>query len=116
MLSVALMSAVITCLALLVTLCRVIPMRVILGYATYIDVTCTIALLVFMHGTLGGELIATCAGLLLALFLTGARYTFGYSKIRWIKHIGWTTIDFPSPLMAKLKEKKNAYHHASARC
>jgi hypothetical protein len=108
MLSVALASAVITCLAILLTLARVIPIKVILGYATYIDVFFTIALLLFMQGTLGGELIATCSGLLLALFLTIGRYCYGYSKIKYLKRCGFITIDYPSPLSIKLKEKFNA--------
>ena len=109
MLSVALASSVIVCLAIVVTLARVVPMRLILGYATYIDVTFTILLVVFMSGTLGGELIATCAGLLLAVFLTVARYVFGYSKVKYLKRCGWIVIDYPSPFIKKLKEKTNAY-------
>ena len=58
---------------------------------------------------------AALAGLLLALFLTAARYVLGYRKVRWIKHIGWTTIEFPSPLMAKIKEKTNAHNYGYRR-
>jgi hypothetical protein len=109
MLSVALASAVITCAAIIITLARVLPMRLIFGYATWIDVTFTFGLLVFMSGTLGGELIATVSGLLLALFLTIGRYVFGYSKVKYLKRCGWIVIDYPSPLKRKLKEKCNAY-------
>lgn len=109
MLSVALASSVIVCTAIIITLARVLPMRLILGYATYIDVFFTIALVFFMSGTLGGELIAASAGLLLALFLTVCRYVFGYSKIKYLKRCGWIVIDYPSPLKRKLKEKFNAY-------
>jgi hypothetical protein len=109
MLSVALASSVITCLAIMVTLARVVPIKLIFGYATYIDVFFTVGLLLFMHGTLGGELIATCSGLLLALFLTAGRYCYGYSKIKYVKRCGFITIDYPSPLSIKLKENINAY-------
>lgn len=116
MLSVTIASSVIMFFAVLLTLKRVLPIRLMLGYAAAVDVSITILLFVAMSGTLGGELIATLTGLLLALFLTAGRYCIGYSKVRWIKHIGFVCIDIPSPLMAKLKEKKNAYYHASARC
>lgn len=109
MLSVALVSAVITCLAIIITLARVIPMRLIFGYATYIDVFLTVGLLVFMSGTLGGELIATVSGLLLALFLTIGRYVFGYSKVKYLRRCGFIVIDYPSPFIKKLKERTNAY-------
>lgn len=105
MLSVALASAVITCAAIIITLARVLPMRLIFGYATWIDVTFTFGLLVFMSGTLGGELIATVSGLLLALFLTVGRYVFGYSKVKYLKRCGFIVIDYPSPLKKQLKEK-----------
>jgi hypothetical protein len=117
MLTVTIASACITFLAIVVTMWRVVPMKLIFGYATYVDVTFTIALLMFMHGTLGGELIATLAGLMLALFLTAGRYVFGYSKVRWIKHVGFTTIDIPSPLKRNVKGKYHAYQgrfHRSA--
>jgi hypothetical protein len=109
MLSVALASSVIVCAAIIITLARVLPLKLILGYATYIDVFFTVALVVFMSGTLGGELIATCAGLLLAIFLSVSRYVFGYSKVKYLKRCGFIVIDYPSPLIKKLKEKRNAH-------
>lgn len=109
MLSVALASSVIVCAAIIITLARVLPVKLMLGYATYIDVFFTIALVFFMSGTLGGELIAASAGLLLALFLTVGRYVFGYSKVKYLKRCGFIVIDYPSPFIKKLKEKTNAY-------
>ena len=109
MLTLAIASSVITFIAIVVTMWRVFPMKLIFGYATWVDVSFTLLLLWFMNGTLGGELIATFAGLILALFLTAGRYVFGYSKVRWIKHIGFTTVDIPSPLKRNVKEKYHAY-------
>lgn len=117
MLTLAIASAVITFFALVLFLHRFVSMRLLFGYAAFVDVFFTVLLFVVMSGTLGGELIATTAGLILALFLTVGRYVYGYSKVRWIKHIGFTTIDIPSPLKRNVKEKYHAYQsrfHRSA--
>jgi hypothetical protein len=90
-------------------------MKLLLGYATYIDVMFTIILLMFMSGTLGGEMIATLSGLLLALFFTAARYIFGHSKLRYLRMAGWIVIDFPSPMQTRVKDKFNAYKNAASR-
>jgi hypothetical protein len=109
MLEVTIASSFIMFFAVVLTLHRFASIKLMFGYAAAVDVSITVLLFVAMNGTLGGELIATLAGLLLALFLTIGRYCFGYSKIRWIKHIGFTVIDIPSPLKRNVKGKYHAY-------
>lgn len=71
-----------TVFALCITLGRVVPLRYILGYASVIDVGFSALLLLFFMGTFKGAMMATVAGLMLAVFLTVGRKLFGYSRVR----------------------------------
>lgn len=95
-----------TCIvaALLVTVCRVVPMRFVLGYATWVDVTFSILIVGAFHGTLSGMTAATMAGLLLALFLTAGRRIFGYSRLSLHRnglHPTWHEVRYPGTMTGK---------------
>lgn len=108
MLTLVILSGVITTMALLLTLARVLSYKLIFGYATYIDVGFSLLMLVAFAGTLGGSLTAIIAGLCLALFLSAGRWCFGYSKLRYTRRAGWIVIDYPSTLSKIIKDKFHA--------
>tara|TARA_Y100000296_G_scaffold66371_1_gene78412 strand:+ start:40079 stop:40486 length:408 start_codon:yes stop_codon:yes gene_type:complete len=66
--------------ATLITLARVVPFRLILGYATLVDVVFSMGMLGFFAGTLTGAMAAVLAGLILAVALTLGRKVFGYQR------------------------------------
>lgn len=66
-------AAVATVAAALVTGSRVVGFRRILKNATLVDVVFTVGMGVAFAGTLTGLLVAIAAGLLMAVFLTGAK-------------------------------------------
>lgn len=88
------MFAVIIVAALLVTMQRVIPFRIILGYATLIDVGVSSVLMVMFAGTFTGLMSAAMAGLVLALTLSAGRALIGYQRLRW-RAGGVYVEDFP---------------------
>jgi hypothetical protein len=67
--------------ALLLTMSRVIPLRMILGYATIIDVVFSVGMLGVFAGTITGAMNATMAGLVLAITLSAGRWCIGYQRI-----------------------------------
>lgn len=62
--------SVVSVLACLVTLHRVVGMQRILRHATVVDVAFTLGLAVFLAGTLTGALVALLGGLIMAVTLT----------------------------------------------
>lgn len=111
----ALSGIIITC-AMLVTLCRVVHWRLVLGYATIIDVLATIGLLTLYAGTFSGMFSATIAGLILAVSLSIGRKLFGYTTIRWNRSFTrpeWEavhTAGIMDDIGRKTGEKTNAYN------
>lgn len=98
--------------ATIITLARVMPFRMILGYATYIDVAFSVGMLGFFSGTLTGAMSAVVAGLLLAVTLTLGRKLIGYQRLAfdgdgWRSGYGWArgviVVDYP-PVWAGWKE------------
>lgn len=67
--------------ALLVTLARVIPVRIIFGYATWIDVGFSVSLFSVFLGTFSGMVVAASSGLVLALTLSAGRWLCGYQRL-----------------------------------
>lgn len=63
-----------------VTACRVIRLRRLLGYGMALDLVFTIGAFVFFHGTLTGLLIATIAGLVMAISISAGRALIGYDR------------------------------------
>jgi len=76
----ALAMAATTLAAFFVTASRVIPFRRLLGYGVALDVSFTLGTAALFYGTLTGLLIATIAGLFMALFITAARALCGYDR------------------------------------
>jgi hypothetical protein len=72
--------AVVTVTTFYVTAARVITLRRLLGYGMALDLVFTTAAFLFFHGTLTGLLIATIAGLLMALSITALRALIGYDR------------------------------------
>lgn len=82
------MSGLVMTCAILVTLGRVVAFRLILGYATIIDISFTMLLLSLYAGTYTGMFSATVAGLMLACLLSIGRFCIGYDKLI-IRRVGW---------------------------
>ena len=74
MLTTTIMMSVATVAAFLITLSRVIGWRRVFRYGTLIDVAFTLTALVVFGDTLTGALIAVVSGLLMALFISAARW------------------------------------------
>lgn len=71
---------VVATVAFLVTACRVMPLRRLLGYGTALDVSFTLAVAALFYGTLTGLLVATFAGLCMAVTVTALRALLGYDR------------------------------------
>ena len=82
------MLAIITCVATLFTLRRVMCFKLIFGYAAVFDVSFTVIMLMVFSGTVSGAASATLAGLLLGVFLTLGRLIHGYRTIT-VQRAGW---------------------------
>lgn len=67
-------------LAFFVTACRVMPLRRLLGYGTALDVSFTLGIAALFYGTLTGLLIATIAGLVMAITISILRPIVGYDR------------------------------------
>lgn len=97
--TIALFAAV-TVAALLVTMARVVPFKIILGYATAIDILFSVIMLAFFSGSVTGAFSAVLAGLMLAVFLTVSRKLFGYQRMNFVKASMFTykvgIVDTPS--------------------
>ena len=110
------LSGLIMTTALLVTLCRVVPARIVLGYATSIDVIFTVGILTLYAGTYSGMLAATIAGLALAVVLTVGRKAIGYTYFT-VRFEGWkprlVPVYVPGILDLAAKEMRNAYRRAT---
>lgn len=65
--------SIITVLAAITFMLRVLRWKTILRFHAFIDVVFTIALFALFAGTLTGALVAAAAGLILSLILTTAR-------------------------------------------
>jgi hypothetical protein len=62
----------------------------VIGYDLYVDITFTVALLMYFQGTYNGALVATAAGLFLSILLRITRYFFGYKRFRlWDGRMQW---------------------------
>ena len=85
-------SAVCIVASVFVTLGRVMPLKVIFGYATIIDIVFTVVLLFLFHGSLTGTMSATLAGLMMALFLSTSRYFFGTARYK-LSRRGWVLVE-----------------------
>lgn len=81
MLAVWFLGAACIVASLYVTAARVLPVKLILGYATVIDVVFTVLLIVVFHGSLTGLMSATLAGLLMACSLSFGRWLLGYQRL-----------------------------------
>jgi hypothetical protein len=77
----AVLAGLVIVLAVFVTLCRIMPLRRWLGYATLLDIVFMLGMLSMFHGTWSGVLAATCAGLFMALALTLLRKALGYERL-----------------------------------
>lgn len=86
MIGIMALSGVVMVLAIFVTLARVMDVRVVLGYATEIDVLFSVLLLVMFSGTYMGLLSAAFAGLTLAVCLSVGRYTVGYTRFKLVRY------------------------------
>lgn len=80
------LAGIVMVLAIFVTLSRVFNMRIVLGYATEIDVLFSVLLIVIFSGTFTGLLSAAFAGLTLAVLLTIGRVIFGYTRFRVVRY------------------------------
>lgn len=81
-LPIIIMLSICTCLAILLTLSRVIGLRKIIQYSVVVDVAFTIGCFYLFAGTLGGTLVAVMSGLIMAMTLTAAKsyYVWAYEK------------------------------------
>lgn len=96
--------------SLYVTGARVLPIKLILGYATAIDVVFTVCMLGMFAGTLTGAMSAALAGLMLAVSLSVGRWVFGYDRIvlrRDHKTIGVEVVSTPGKLCQALRNLKD---------
>ena len=66
---------------LYVVAARVLPIKIILGYATSIDLIFTVVMFALFHSTMTGLMSATLAGLMLAVSLSVGRWMYGYDRI-----------------------------------
>ncbi|WP_299073776.1 hypothetical protein [uncultured Paraglaciecola sp.] len=96
----SLIVAIVLVAAILVTASRILSFKTLLGLATPIDVVFTVMLFFIFSGTLAGMVIATIAGLVMAITLSVGRYFFGYNQItfarkKWYKgfvSLGWRAV------------------------
>lgn len=70
--------------ALLVTLLRVISLRRMLGYATYIDIVFSLSVFWVFAGSFAGMAAAAVSGLLMAVLLSVMRLCCGYERLCYI--------------------------------
>jgi hypothetical protein len=70
------------------TLCRIAPLKRWLGYATWVDVTFTVLMLVLFHDTFSGVMSAAFAGLFMAVMLTVLRKAIGFERMH-LKRTKW---------------------------
>lgn len=70
--------------ATLVTTCRVISMRRLLGYATAVDVVFSLGVFVVFGSTFAGLAAASIAGLIMAITLSVLRKGLGYDRLRFV--------------------------------
>lgn len=68
-----------TALALFVLMLK-IGLRRVLGYDIYVDIGCTILLIIIFQGTVTGTIAATMAGLILSILLLVCKYLIGYER------------------------------------
>lgn len=76
-----LFGAICIVLTLYVTISRVAPIRLVLGYATTVDVVFTGGMIYLFHDSVTGLMSATVAGLVLACSLTVSRWLVGYQRL-----------------------------------
>ena len=95
---------------------RVLPMKIILGYATSIDLVFTVVMFALFHGTMTGLMSATLAGLMLAVSLSAGRWMYGYDRIAIQRSRRGFTIGIVS-FPGKFDDLKAAYsaHYRRAR-
>lgn len=118
------LSGIVMTMALLVTLCRVLHWRLVLGYATVIDVVATIVLLTLYAGTFSGMFAATVAGLVLAVTLSVGRKLLGYTVLKWnkslfrpawnVRHVNGIVSEMRNAAQHKAKENGNAYQNVTS--
>ena len=95
------LSGMVMTAALLVTLCRVVHWKLVLGYATVVDVLATLMLLTLYAGTFSGMFAATVAGLVLAITLSFGRKVLGYTQVKWnrkFRGAAWETVQYEGVL------------------
>ena len=73
--------SIITVLAVLFTLRRVMSWRLVFGYALPIDLTFSVVMIMAFKGTVSGAASATLAGLLLGVALTLGKLLIGYERV-----------------------------------
>lgn len=98
-------SAFVTVTALFFTLQRVMPLRVVLGYAAVIDVVFSSVMLYVFAGTFTGLFSATLAGLFLAITLTAGRAIFGYQTLKLVNTKAgriWILVEHPGKVVCGL--------------
>lgn len=98
-------SAIVTVTALFFTLQRVMPLRVILGYAAVLDVVFSSLMLYVFAGTFTGLFSATLAGLFLAIALTVGRAVFGYQTLKLVNTKAgriWILVEHPGKVVCGL--------------
>lgn len=97
------MLACCTVAATLVTCNRVGGIRKWLGYAAVMDISFTVLLLVAFSGTFAGMVVATLAGLILAIVLSALKKILGYDRLAlksgrlvWVHHAAaWEGVKMP---------------------
>lgn len=75
--------SVIIVAASLVTMNRAVNMRTLLGYASIFDIVFAVSIFEAFGGTFSGLMVAASSGLLMAVVLTGMRWTMGYQYL-WL--------------------------------
>ena len=73
-------SGLVLVITLLITACRFISLRRILGYAAVVDVLTTLLMFAMFFGTLGGIISGAFAGLFMTALLSLGRAVIGYEK------------------------------------
>lgn len=96
---------------LYVTSARIFPIKVILGYATSIDLIFTVLMFSLFHGTMTGLMAATLAGLILAISLSIGRWLIGYQRIAISRNRSGITIELVTTpgKLHRIKEIVNAW-------
>ena len=110
------LSGMVMTAAFLVTLCRVVHWKLVLGYATVVDVLATLMLLTLYAGTFSGMFAATVAGLVLAITLSFGRKVLGYTKIRWnrkLRGAAWETVQYAGVLDEINEQSRRKYNARS---